>query len=128
MCLILLCFQRSDLVGKRVVYVSRSSLWQVECVPIILRQCDSFLQAQGEIRLWGCTLEPSPPPRRKSTHISNEMTAKGDQTAMLLHCAVGGATIEATSRNLRSIAPPLPPPLLKVAITFLSKLPLYFTT
>jgi hypothetical protein len=45
------CLQRSDLLNKRVIYVSSSSLSEVECVPIISHQCDSFLQAQGKIRL-----------------------------------------------------------------------------
>jgi hypothetical protein len=39
------CLQRSDLVSELVIHVSRSSPWEEECVPIILRQRDSFLQA-----------------------------------------------------------------------------------
>ncbi len=47
------------------------------------------------------------------------MTAKGDQTAMLLHCAVGGGTIEATCCNVRSIAPDLAQRLIRVGISFI---------
>jgi hypothetical protein len=49
--LILSCLQRSDLVSERVIHISCTSLREVECVPIILRQRDSFLQAQGKIGL-----------------------------------------------------------------------------
>jgi hypothetical protein len=35
------------------------------------------------------------------------MTAKGDKTAALLYCAVGGGTIEAACCNVRAVAPDL---------------------
>ena len=46
------------------------------------------------------------------------MTAKGDKTAVLLHCAVGGGTIEAACCNIWAITPDLAQRLIRVCIIF----------
>jgi hypothetical protein len=44
------------------------------------------------------------------------MAAEGDKTAVLLHCAVGGGTIEAACRNVWAITPDLAQRLVRVRV------------